>query len=116
MVQSTLPRQTLTPALDASYRFCGAWRGTRRGTFTTASCSSRLISGGRCAPLYAFMRRTDDLADDPVPGRDGDVVLLQWRGDVHRALDGGETAPGRGSPRWPRPSSGTRSPGTTLTP
>jgi phytoene synthase len=90
MVQSALPRQTLTPALDASYRFCGALaRREARNFYYSFLLLPPHLRRSMCA-LYAFMRRTDDLADDPVPGRDGDVVLLQWRGDVHRALDGGE--------------------------
>jgi len=36
------------------------------------------------------MRHTDDLADDPAPGRDRDAVLDHWRRDVHRALDNGD--------------------------
>ena len=30
--------------------------------------------------LYAFMRHSDDLADDPPPGHSPREVLRQWRG------------------------------------
>ncbi|MGA2254621.1 MAG: squalene/phytoene synthase family protein, partial [Thermoguttaceae bacterium] len=38
--------------------------------------------------LYAFMRHSDDLADDPPPGRSPCEVLRQWRGALERALSG----------------------------
>ena len=38
--------------------------------------------------LYAFMRHSDDLADDPPPGRSPGEVLRQWRGALEKALCG----------------------------
>jgi 15-cis-phytoene synthase len=38
--------------------------------------------------LYAFMRHSDDLADDPPPGRSPREVLRQWRGALEKALSG----------------------------
>jgi 15-cis-phytoene synthase len=75
--------------LDASYRFCGALSRREAKNFYY---SFLLLPPQRrrsmCA-LYAFMRQTDDLADDPAPGRDRVVLLDRWRRDVHRALEAG---------------------------
>jgi phytoene synthase len=38
--------------------------------------------------LYAFMRHSDDLADDPPPGRSPGEVLIEWRRALERALSG----------------------------
>jgi len=38
--------------------------------------------------LYAFMRHSDDLADDPPPGRSPCEVLKQWREALEWALSG----------------------------
>ena len=91
------------------------WRGARRGTFTTASCSCRLTSAGRCRALRLH-------APDRRPGRRSRAGP-RWR--CRRSCSGGatstarstaaKTAPGRDSPRWPRRSSGMRSPGATST-
>ena len=61
--------------LDASYRFCGALaRREARNFYYSFLLLPPHLRRSMCA-LYAFMRRTDDLADDPAPGRDGDAVL-----------------------------------------
>ena len=45
--------------------------------------------------LYAFMRHSDDIADDPAddrqPGRSPRELLREWRGALERALSGGGT-------------------------
>ncbi len=38
--------------------------------------------------LYAFMRHSDDLADDPPTGHSPREVLRQWRGAIEKALAG----------------------------
>ena len=109
-----LPRQALTPALDASYRFCGALaRREARNFYYSFLLLPPHRRRSMCA-LYAFMRQTDDLADDPAPGRDGDAGPRCSGGATSTARStAAKTAPGRDSPRWPTRSRGTRSPGAT---
>jgi phytoene synthase len=79
----------MSQALVASDRFCGrvARREARNFYY-----SFLLLPPDRrrsmCA-LYAFMRRTDDLADDPDPRGDAAARLDDWRRVVSEALDGG---------------------------
>jgi phytoene synthase len=76
--------------LADSFQFCGAVaRHQARNFYYSFLLLPPHLRQSMCA-LYAFMRRTDDLADEPRPGRDGDAVLEGWRRDVHRALDGGD--------------------------
>ncbi len=90
MIQSSLSRRGLSPSLHASYQFCGVLaRHEARNFYYSFLLLPPHLRRSMCA-LYAFMRRTDDLADDPAPGRDGDADLEKWRCDVHRALDGGD--------------------------
>jgi phytoene synthase len=77
-------------ALAASFQFCGAVaRHQARNFYYSFLLLPPHLRQSMCA-LYAFMRRTDDLADEPRPGRDGEALLEGWRRDVHRALDGGD--------------------------
>lgn len=78
---------------EASYRWCEEVARTQAGNFYH---SFRLLPFDQrramCA-LYAFMRVTDDLADEP-----GDVTLTrhalaQWRAQLHDALAGRPTHP-----------------------
>jgi phytoene synthase len=88
----------MSPVLDASYRFCGALsRREARNFYYSFLVLPAPLRRSMCA-LYAFMRRTDDLADDPSPGRDRDGLLDQWRRDVHRALDAGDSVAWPGLP------------------
>jgi phytoene synthase len=81
------PRQK---SLADSFQFCRAVaRHQARNFYFSFLLLPPHLRQSMCA-LYAFMRRTDDLADEPAPGRDGDAVLEGWRRDVHRALDGGD--------------------------
>src|SRR5438105_1068187 len=81
----------MSQALDASERFCGrvARREARNFYY-----SFLLLPADRrramCA-LYAFMRHTDDLADDLDPRGVRAALLEDWRRVVDGALDGGRT-------------------------
>jgi phytoene synthase len=92
--------QSQSHALDASYRFCGALsRHEARNFYYSFLLLPPHLRRSMCA-LYAFMRRTDDLADDPTPGQgqgqgqdqaqDHGAILDRWRGDVHRAIETGD--------------------------
>jgi phytoene synthase len=82
----TPPQKTLAD----SFQFCGAVaRHHAHNFYYSFLLLPPHLRQSMCA-LYAFMRRTDDLADEPRPGCDGDAVLEGWRRDVHRALDGGD--------------------------
>src|SRR4051794_39317531 len=85
----------MSQVLDASYRFCGELsRREARNFYYSFLLLPPHLRRSMCA-IYAFMRQTDDLADDPTPGRDRDALLGHWRRDVHRALDAGK------SDAWP---------------
>jgi len=79
-------------ALQASYRFCGALARREARNFYYAFLL--LPSAGRrsmCA-LYAFLRHTDDLADEPGPAAAKARALDAWRLDLDSALAGTGTA------------------------
>ncbi len=75
-------------ALKASYRFCAEVSRREAKNFYY---SFLLLPPGRrramCA-LYAFLRHTDDLADEPGPSGGKREALDRWRTDLDRALDG----------------------------
>ena len=78
----------MTPALRASYRFCDEVSRREARNFYY---SFLLLPPGRrrsmCA-LYAFLRRTDDLADEPGQVDRKREALDAWRRDLDRALIG----------------------------
>lgn len=78
----------MTPSLAESYRFCGEVSRREAKNFYHAF---RLLPADRrrsmCA-LYAFMRRSDDLADDAAPGVDRAKALADWRADLDASLAG----------------------------
>jgi phytoene synthase len=76
-------------ALRQSYRHCAevARRSARNfyyGFLLLPPARRRAM----CA-LYAFMRRTDDLADDPLESGGGLAALEDWRGQLDASLAGG---------------------------
>ncbi len=79
-------------ALKESYRFCAEISRREAKNFYY---SFLLLPPERrrsmCA-LYAFLRRTDDLADEPGPVDGKRVSLDRWRGDLDSALSGKSVA------------------------
>jgi phytoene synthase len=76
------------PELDASYRFCDEVARREAANFYPAF---RLLPAERrrsMVALYAFLRRTDDLADDAIDSASARADLDIWREDLDRALDG----------------------------
>ncbi|MDB5350483.1 MAG: phytoene/squalene synthetase [Planctomycetota bacterium] len=75
-------------ALRASYKYCGDLSRREAKNFYY---SFLLLPPSRrramCA-LYAFLRHTDDLADEPGPAGGKRVALDLWRTDLDAALDG----------------------------
>jgi len=88
---------TTTEAILASHRACR--RLTRRAgsNFSAAFCLLPPAKRQAMHALYAFMRHSDDLADDPPPGRSPRELLRQWRGAFESALSNG-THPGEVDP------------------
>ena len=80
--------------LEESYEFCvGVARERARNFYYSFALLSRPQRRAMCA-VYAFMRRCDDLSDDPGASR---ARLEEWRRELDRALAGG---PGP-DPIWP---------------
>ncbi|WP_165248508.1 phytoene/squalene synthase family protein [Paludisphaera soli] len=79
---------TTDARLAESYSFCHEVARREARNFYHAF---RLLPPDRrramCA-LYAFMRRSDDLADDDRPGVDRAEALIAWRADLADALEG----------------------------
>jgi phytoene synthase len=86
----TLIRDDPSRVLAASYRFCGALaRHEARNFYYSFLLLPPHLRRSMCV-LYAFMRRTDDLADDRAVGGDRAALLDRWRLDVKRALGAGD--------------------------
>jgi 15-cis-phytoene synthase len=88
----------VTPALQASYRYCRQIARSRAGNFYYSFVLlSKPQRDAMCA-VYAFMRRSDDLADEPGrPVEAARAALEEWRQELDRALDSGTGA----YPGWP---------------
>jgi len=84
--------------LVESYRFCDDVSRREAKNFYH---SFRLLPGERrksmCA-LYAYLRRTDDIADAPGLMGDKADALDRWREELHQALNG---HPSEAWPGWP---------------
>ncbi len=74
---------------DSSYAHCrSVARKRARNFFYSFLPLPRAQHNAMCA-IYAFMRRSDDYADDPSrPLADRRAELERWRGEVRGALDG----------------------------
>jgi len=89
------------PDLDASYAACR--QVVHRAGSNFGPCFWILSRSKRRAmeALYAFLRQTDDLADNPQPAADRRATLARWRAALDEALRACETA-GTGSERTGR--------------
>jgi phytoene synthase len=89
------PPRDVTVALRESHRYCRSLaRRTGRNFYFSFLTLPRPLFSDMCV-LYAFMRQTDDLADDSrVSVNERRVRLHEWRAQLDAAL-GGEPAPGR---------------------
>lgn len=78
----------MNDALRASYRFCGeVSRREARNFYWSFLLLPAERRRSMCA-LYAFLRRTDDLADEPGPSAGKRQALDAWRAELDRALKG----------------------------
>jgi phytoene synthase len=84
-VDGTAPR----PSLDESIRHCCAvTRQSKSQFYLTFFALPRSLFRDMCV-LYAFMRRTDDLADEPgVSLDDKRIAIHRWRNDLDAAIQG----------------------------
>ncbi|MBX6313794.1 MAG: squalene/phytoene synthase family protein, partial [Isosphaeraceae bacterium] len=78
----------MTGPLRASYRFCAALsRREARNFYYSFLLLPPSLRRSMCA-LYAFLRRSDDLADEPGPVAAKRSALESWRRDLDAALSG----------------------------
>jgi phytoene synthase len=85
---------TMDRNLRCSYSFCGhVARREARNFYYAFWLLPRVKRQSMCA-LYAFLRRTDDLADEPASADLKARALEAWRQDLDRALTGTGT-------KWP---------------
>ncbi len=78
----------MTPKLEAAFRAC---RGGARRTSSNFACIDWLLPLDQrrgTEALYAFARRSDDIADSPDPLDNRRQRLAQWRVELRQALAG----------------------------
>jgi phytoene synthase len=79
----------LNAALRASYRFCDQLARREARNFYYAFLLLPPSSRRSMCALYAFMRHSDDLADEPAGALDPHTAMAAWHADVQSALSGG---------------------------
>ncbi|MGO9109755.1 MAG: phytoene/squalene synthase family protein [Thermoguttaceae bacterium] len=77
---------TTTNAIIASQRACRRLTREAGSNFPAAFCLLPPAKRQAMHALYAFMRHSDDLADDPPPGCSPRERLRQWRGALENML------------------------------
>jgi phytoene synthase len=77
------------PTLQASYRFCSSLARREARNFYYAFLLLGAAQRRSMCALYAFMRRTDDLADEPGSAEHKAAALDAWRSQLEAALAGG---------------------------
>lgn len=75
-------------AIDASYDACHRLARRSRSNFYPSFLGLPRAKRRAMEALYAFMRHTDDLADDPLPAELRRQSLAEWRTALGRALHG----------------------------
>ncbi|HEX6985147.1 MAG TPA: phytoene/squalene synthase family protein [Planctomycetaceae bacterium] len=89
----TAPPSVVGPGLDASFTYCRRLtKRTAKNFYYSFLTLPADVRRDMCA-LYAYMRVCDDLGDEAaVPVETRRARLAEWRRDVVRALEAGETA------------------------
>jgi phytoene synthase len=77
-----------TEVIESSYGWCRRMARGSRSSFTLSFLGLPQAKRRAMDALYAFMRHTDDLADEPQPLQSRREALLTWRDVLHRALQG----------------------------
>jgi len=78
----------LPEAIDASYAACRRVSRQARSSFYPTFMLLPRAKRRAMEVLYAFMRHTDDLADEPQPARPRQEALVHWRAAFEHALLG----------------------------
>jgi phytoene synthase len=78
-------------SLAASYRFCGVLARREARNFYYAFLLLPAAERRSMCALYAFLRHTDDLADEPAAATDKARALDAWRLELSAALTGART-------------------------
>ena len=78
--------------LESSYRFCGAMARRQARNFYYAFLLLPKVRRKSMCAFYSFLRRTDDLVDEPASATDKARSLEAWRLELAAALAGHETA------------------------
>jgi phytoene synthase len=85
--------------LEASHLTCRRLTRASGSSFSAAFCLLPAAKKQAMHALYAFMRYSDDLADDPTPAGNPRDALREWRAALMRAVEGGtDTQVGRVDP------------------
>jgi phytoene synthase len=84
----------MEPALGASYRFCASVARREAKNFYYSFLLLPPRRKRAMCVLYAFLRRTDDLADGPGSAAEKRTAIGAWRAELDRVL-GGDAG------RWP---------------
>src|SRR4029078_3900144 len=74
--------------LRSSYAWCERLARRQAGNFYPAFRVLPAAQRRAMCALYAFMRISDDLADEPADVEIKRRQLKSWRGQLHEALDG----------------------------
>ncbi len=96
---STALAPVLTPSLEASYRYCRQVARSRAKNFYFSFLLLDKPQRDAMCAIYAFMRRCDDLSDDPAREERAKLpeTIALWRLELHRALRGDTES----HPIWP---------------